>query len=301
MSMTAAQLTVDATPLRDASADSWNRAIKATYEEHGIVLLRNLLPKETLAAVQSDLRTVIQLALEKVKGYAKLPGTTLKPGSGFDAGMLDICAADRAVGGEIFRVAKKFISVQRLTTSTVFENISKALMESENLAVHVSGTNVRADHPDEDHYLYPWHQDYLYNLGSQDSVTFWIPMIDVDDVNGCLMIAPGSQKEGVYPVQANDPLNTSKNSAKSFTIANLPKILDRFDLISVPMQAGDAVVFHGNLLHSSQANRSQATRWSLQFRYFNLSAPDAVKHGWPGGMAEDIDVVRMFPEFIASQ
>jgi hypothetical protein len=64
------------------------------------------------------------------------------------------------------------------------------------------------------------------------------------------------------------------------------------------MNAGDVVVFHGNLLHASQPNKSDATRWSLQFRYFNLEAPDAVKFGWPGGMAEGLDIAKFHPELV---
>jgi hypothetical protein len=287
-------ISCDAQPLRDASPREWSDAISTIYREKGIVLLRSLLPEAEVLQVQSELSFVIGLALNKLQDAGKLPSVEkFSNEHRFDAGMLDICAADRSVGGEVFRVAKKLLSVQRLTTSTKFEFISQALIGTDKIAVHPLGTNVRADHPDEDKFLYPWHQDYIYNLGSEDSVTFWTPLVDVDDINGCLLIAPASHKYGIFPVHADDPLNQNRNSAQSFRIANLDACLSRFNRFSVPMQVGDVVVFHGNFLHASQPNRSEGTRWSLQFRYFNLEAPDAVARGWPGGAAEGFDF-RMY-------
>ncbi len=294
------ELSVDAAELRCASAAEWRAALRDTYDEYGLVVLRDLIDQRDVDALRDELRAVIQLAIHKLrhKGLLGPDDATLKNAHRFDAGMLDVCAADRAVGGEVFRVAKKLLSVQRLTSSRPFEAIARALTDSDRVAIHTAGTNVRADHPGEDHYLYPWHQDYLYNLGSQDSLTFWAPLVDVDDVNGCLIVAPKSHRQGILPVIANDPLNQNKNSAQSFTVARLEEVLRDFERVTVPMKAGDVVVFHGNLLHASQANRSGATRWSLQFRYFNLAAPDAVEFGWPGGMAEGFDFREYHPEAI---
>jgi ectoine hydroxylase-related dioxygenase (phytanoyl-CoA dioxygenase family) len=293
-----AELAIDATLMRDVSNSKWRSEIKDIYDAYGLVLLKKLIWENELRAIQSEIRVVIDLAIGKLREAGKISRSAIFSNKHrFDAGMLDICAADRAVGGEIFRVTKKLLSVQRMPTKEVFENISTALM-GKNVALQPSGTNVRADHPGEDHYLYPWHQDYLYNLGSQDSITFWSPLIDVDDVNGCLLVAPCSHKNGALPVWAHDPLNQEKNSSRSLTIADLDEILKKHDLISLPMNAGDVVVFHGNLLHASQPNKSDATRWSLQFRYFNLEAPDAVKFGWPGGMAEGLDIAKFHPELV---
>ncbi|MEO6752918.1 MAG: phytanoyl-CoA dioxygenase family protein [Chthoniobacteraceae bacterium] len=292
-------ISIDAKPLRSASVQHWAELISDIYKEQGIVLFRDLIANTDIAKVQAELSFVIGLAISKLRRQRKLPTEgALRNAHRFDAGMLDLCAADRTVGGEVFRVAKKLLSVQRLTTCAIFENISAALIGTDKVALHPMGTNVRADHPGETHYLYPWHQDYLYNLGSEDSVTFWSPLIDVDDVNGCILIAPGSHKCGIFPVRADDPLNQRKNSAQSFSIANLDGVLVKFAQFSVPMKTGDVVAFHGNLLHSSQPNRSDGTRWSMQFRYFNIEAPDAIERGWPGGAAEGFDFTKYHPEAI---
>ena len=59
--------------------------------------------------------------------------------------------------------------------------------------------------------VFPWHQDSIYYNGNADpgqQVTFseesqiltvWIPMVDVDEQNGCLQVIPGSHKQGLRP------------------------------------------------------------------------------------------------------
>jgi ectoine hydroxylase-related dioxygenase (phytanoyl-CoA dioxygenase family) len=302
MSEVLTKLAVDALPLRQALREEWASAISGIYDAEGIVVLRGLLDQSAVKSIQRELRVVIRLALDNLRAQSKVttPDAGLRNNSRFDAGMLDVCAANRAVGGEIFRVAKKLMAVQRLSAAPIFETVAGALMRSESVTIYPAGTNVRADHPGEDHYLYPWHQDYLYNLGSQDSVTFWMPLVDVDDINGCLIVAPRSHEKGIQPVVAQDPLNKHSNSAQSFLIADVNAALEGTPPITVPMSVGDVVVFHGNLLHASQANKSDATRWSLQFRYFNLKASDAVARGWPGGMAEGVDFTRYHPEAVVT-
>jgi hypothetical protein len=39
--------------------------------------------------------------------------------------------------------------------------------------------------------------------------------------------------------------------------------MQRFELIYCEMEPGDALFFHGNLLHRSDQNRSEHPRWSL--------------------------------------
>ena len=62
---------------------------------------------------------------------------------------------------------------------------------------------------------------------------------------------------------------------------------------------GDALVFHTFLLHCSQPNRSGATRWTLQARYFDFLNRTAVRHDWVGGMNEGVDFRRYHPELVA--
>ncbi len=44
---------------------------------------------------------------------------------------------------------------------------------------------------------FPWHQDNGYTfIEPQQYLTLWIPLVDVDEENGCPWIAPGWHKRG---------------------------------------------------------------------------------------------------------
>jgi len=177
--------------------------------------------------------------------------------------------------------------------------VMRQLMATRLPGIYPSGTGVRMDHPGEDTYLSPWHQEYPYNLTSDNAVTLWLPLVDVDETNGCLRLAPGTQRLGALPVRVRDPLNERRNANETLEIAGLDALLARHAAAPAPTAAGDALVFHTFLLHCSQPNRSATTRWTLQARYFDFLNPTAIRHDWVGGMNEGVDFRRYHPELVA--
>lgn len=105
-----------------------------------------------------------------------------------------------------------------------------------------------------------WHQDYGYWY--QNGVLFpdlASVMIAVDAAtreNGCLQVIRGSHKmgrieHGRFAGQTcADPERTDE-------------ALKRMQLVYVQLDPGDAVFFHSNTLHRSDANESDNSRWTL--------------------------------------
>jgi len=102
-----------------------------------------------------------------------------------------------------------------------------------------------------------------------------------------------------FAVRVRDPLNERRNANETLEIAGLEALLARHAASPAPTAAGDALVFHTFLLHCSQPNRSAATRWTLQARYFDFLNPTAIRHDWVGGMNEGVDFRRYHPELVA--
>ena len=105
-----------------------------------------------------------------------------------------------------------------------------------------------------------WHQDYGYwyyngcllpDMGSC--------MIAVDRAtpeNGCLQVLRGSQAMG----------RIDHGKTGDQTGADMERVeaaMQRFELVHVALEPGDAVLFHANLLHRSDQNRSENARWAL--------------------------------------
>jgi ectoine hydroxylase-related dioxygenase (phytanoyl-CoA dioxygenase family) len=102
----------------------------------------------------------------------------------------------------------------------------------------------------------PLHQDNGYGrLEPMTDVTVWVALVDTDELNGGLVVLPGSHRLGLLPHDAAgvNPLLRETRAE----IAPVP----------VPLAAGEAVAFTGLTLHGSGPNRSGAPRPGLFVRY----------------------------------
>lgn len=91
---------------------------------------------------------------------------------------------------------------------------------------------------------FPLHQDPTFVDERQwTSVTFWIPLVDVDERNGCIHAVPGSH------LLSADP----RLPYVAFPYADFADRLTAC-LRPVPMRAGDLLVFHPGLIHASPPN-----------------------------------------------
>ncbi|MDF9798125.1 phytanoyl-CoA hydroxylase [Catalinimonas alkaloidigena] len=105
-----------------------------------------------------------------------------------------------------------------------------------------------------------WHQDYgyWYNNGFlyPDMVSIMLALTRANRENGCLQVLKGSHKMG----------RVEHNMAGEQVGARMEKVneaMKRHELVYVELEAGDALFFHCNLLHRSDSNDSDHSRWSL--------------------------------------
>lgn len=104
-----------------------------------------------------------------------------------------------------------------------------------------------------------WHQDYgyWYNNGC---LLPWMAscLIAVDPAtkeNGCLQVLKGSHHLGrVDHIKVGEQTGADPERVE--------QACKRFPLIYCEMQPGDALFFHCNLLHRSDQNKSEKSRWS---------------------------------------
>lgn len=119
-----------------------------------------------------------------------------------------------------------------------------------------------------------WHQDYgyWYYNGCLEPLMYSC-MIALDRTtreNGCLQVVKGSHKLGRID---HVPLTKTQNEADP---ARMKWILERHEIVHAEMAPGDALFFHCNTLHRSDANRSKDRRWTLLICY-NAARNDALK------------------------
>src|SRR5688572_9785318 len=105
-----------------------------------------------------------------------------------------------------------------------------------------------------------WHQDYGYWYGDgfllPDMASCMIAVDRASMANGCLQVLRGSHKMG----------RISHGRVGAQTGADMERVeqaAKRLELVYCEMEPGTGLFFHANLLHRSDANRSEMSRWSF--------------------------------------
>lgn len=98
----------------------------------------------------------------------------------------------------------------------------------------------------------PYHQDRVlgYHIDDQAGmVGLWLALDRADEENGCLRFLPGSHKDRLTREEADD-------IEQRAIAGKLP------DEVVVPAEPGDGILLNSLVLHASEPNRSNRSRWA---------------------------------------
>lgn len=114
-----------------------------------------------------------------------------------------------------------------------------------------------------------WHQDYGYWYKNQflypdQLLSIMIALTTATKENGCLQVIKGSHKMG----RVNHGFSGEQVGADMVMVNHALSCMEH---IFVELEPGDALFFHSNLLHRSEANLSEKPRWSIISCYNSLS------------------------------
>ncbi|MBS1526274.1 MAG: phytanoyl-CoA dioxygenase family protein [Bacteroidetes bacterium] len=114
-----------------------------------------------------------------------------------------------------------------------------------------------------------WHQDYGYWYKNQfmfpdQLISVMVALTPANKENGCLQVIKGSHKIG----RVNHGFSGEQVGADMTMVNNCLKTME---LVYSELNPGDALFFHSNLLHRSEANLSDHPRWSIISCYSSQS------------------------------
>lgn len=106
-----------------------------------------------------------------------------------------------------------------------------------------------------------WHQDYGYWYKNQflfpdQLLSVMVALTPANKENGCLQVIRGSHKLG----RVNHGFAGEQVGADMVMVNNA---LQTMELVYCDLAPGEALFFHSNLLHRSEANLSDSPRWSI--------------------------------------
>lgn len=113
-----------------------------------------------------------------------------------------------------------------------------------------------------------WHQDYGYwyrdGFLFPEMLSVLTALTPATKENGCLQVIKGSHKMG----RIEHGISGEQVGAD---MERVEEAMRRLELVYVEMDPGDTLFFHSNLLHRSNSNRSDSSRWSMITAYNKIS------------------------------
>ena len=151
--------------------------------------------------------------------------------------------------------------------------------------VIVWGTLILSKPPHDPSFV-AWHQDGAYAgfLGDAPSVSAWIALSDSTIESGCMRVVPGSQKQKLEHAETNKPLNMLNHGHE------IAVEVDEADAVDVQLKAGEMSLHHVDIIHGSNANRSDWTRTGFIVRY---TTPAMLRSVTPVIVARGRDVTHL--------
>ena len=163
---------------------------------------------------------------------------------------------------------KAFLQIMNLWRND--ENVKKFVMAKRfaKVAADLLGVdNVRIYH---DQALFkepgggptPWHQDqYYWPIDTKDTITMWMPLVDINVNMGMLTFASGSHTKGrIFNYEISDESEQAYNDYvkdNNFPISR-----------ATEMKAGDATWHYGYTIHNAPGNNSASMREVMTIIYF---------------------------------
>lgn len=144
----------------------------------------------------------------------------------------------------------------------------------------------------------PWHQDqYYWPLDSNNTITMWMPLVDVPIDMGALTFATGSHREGYL---GNLAISDESHAAWGDLVKERG-----YPVHNEPMKAGDCTFHYGWTLHTAPGNSSDKNREVMTVIYYedgiNTLVPDNPNRqddlaGWlPGVQGGELAVSPLNP------
>ena len=213
------------------------------FERDGYLVLPDAVDAAQLAALRAQLQTWI----EESRAHDAAYGETIDKLPRFD-----VAAEHRAETPALRRVNNPAevsdIYAEVAFDSPMVDAVAEAIgpdvkFHHGKINVKLPGTTTKVD----------YHQDFSYTPHTNDDIVTALLMLDeVTEENGCLMVVPGSHREGQKSLWQGDRF-TGKVDAETEQDA-----LRRGVPVTGP--AGSVCLMHTSLLHGSAANQSDKRR-----------------------------------------
>jgi hypothetical protein len=248
-------------------------------------------------------RGLLPLALvdEAVVTLSELIGLSLGGAHGdLDARVDQLRARDRGRLGAVYDAFRDTAVFRQLVTAPPLLQMAAEMLSARRLHSPFQHAVFRLDLAGEHWRGFGWHQDYAYNVLSNDYLTVWAPLTPSGPANGSIQVAP-SLSDRIHPVEIRfkrDATGQSLGTRDAFIAARLQPLFDAA-AETLELEPGDVALFHNRLVHRSGFNPGPRHRYSIQVRFGDLLAPEMAERGWRHRRADGFETFKtLYPHLV---
>jgi len=215
---------------------------KEQFESQGFVIVPGILNAQEVCELQQACDDIISLAERNPKDL-----------------FCNYYLPHRVDQGALYDVYQRDPIFRRITEKTSVIDAVKAVYAEEFYLFE----NSLVYKPKQSENAVPWHQDYMYMTEDPEKVVAWIAVDDVNPANGCMYAIPGSHKKG--------PLSYYQEKGETHAKRTDTQHVDETQAVPLIMKAGDLLLFHQFLLHSSRKVPGTVKRRAYRFALKSIS------------------------------
>ena len=185
---------------------------------------------------------------------------------------------DRKKGSLLYNGFKRIPRIHKLAGS---DEIRKTLSQIGISNPALIDINCRIDSQGEEQYLFDWHQDYWFSMGSKNAIVIWVPVTKITPALGGLDLIDNTHTDG--------KIFKTKGGKKYKTYADavlLDEAIPTKQAITLNnLSPGDALVFRFNVLHKSNPISSlDRSRFTIQLRFSDFNDPEFMESQFKAGV-----------------
>ena len=227
-----------------------NEQIKSSFCDEGVLIIEHVFEDNEIADVVKVCERLESLVEKDEVSYADI---SLEAVGG---GWRGQCGTINSHTGKVRKVMNLIDHGDEYKHLALHPNLMRIIsgLLGPNFSLHCKG--VYMNKPPEVSTEKPWHQDSAYFDSDSQVVSVWIPLQDVDDLNGCLHAIPKSHTWGKLQHHGDEA---------QLDLTMLPLSLVR----KYSLAKGGICVMDKDTAHYSGTNKSSSARRALIFRYQN--------------------------------
>lgn len=244
------------------------------FKEFGFVLLENVIPLDNIIFFTNRIKSFYKellmetsektesLSLDELYFFAKKEFPEHAP--------------------HFMNIVRDFPEFHQFISCEALLKISEFFLKTKEIQSVFDTSAMRIDEPSPKPSL-EWHQDYPFNMMADDTITYWMPLLDIKIEHGPVYFVPKSHHK-ILPINYSNKKKENHYETNYISIKNIEQHEISFKRNEITfkkgIKAGSVLLINSKVVHRSGQNYSKNPRWVAICRHGSLFNQNLVNRKW---------------------